>query len=222
MKRSLARRFGPRLLPSLLLGLAAAGCGSSNNGGPSTTAAAVAGAADTHCGTAGNMTVRTVGICYTNDAPTSTTACGVDFQPDTGAGAGDAGAPPDDGGATGDLGATLYNATGFDDDCKYAVSWTATPVTVNANVTFTVTVTRLSDGMPAHCAGVGAEPFIGNTPAIPTTGAAEIGASGTYNVGPIKFTQSGMWTVRFHFYEECSDSNDDSPHGHAAFYVNVP
>jgi hypothetical protein len=166
------------------------------------------------------LTVQTVGICYTNDAPASTAGCGVVFQPDTGAGA-DAGAPPDDGG-TGDLGATLYNATGFDDDCKYEVSWTATPVAVNTNVTFTVTVSRLSDGQPAHCAGVGAEPFIGNTPAIPTTGAAEIGTTGTYHVGPIKFTQSGMWTVRFHLYEECSDSNSDSPHGHAAFYVNVP
>ena len=32
----------------------------------------------------------------------------------------------------------------------------------------------------------------------------------------------GKWTVRFHFNEICCDVNSDSPHGHAAFFVNVP
>jgi hypothetical protein len=215
-----ARRLGLHLLPALVISFVAAGCGSSSPGTSST--AAVAGAADTHCGPAGDVMATPVGICYTNDAPGSTASCEVEFQPDTGGGGDDGGAPADDGGAGGGFGETLYNAQGFDDDCKYALAWTATPVSVNANVTFTVTVTRLSDGKPAHCAGVGAEAFIGNTPAVPTTGAAEMGSSGKYSVGPIKFTQSGMWTVRFHLYEECSDSNEDSPHGHGAFYVNVP
>ena len=35
-------------------------------------------------------------------------------------------------------------------------------------------------------------------------------------------TRAGDWTVRFHFYENCNDAPEDSPHGHAAFFVHVP
>ncbi len=47
-------------------------------------------------------------------------------------------------------------------------------------------------------------------------------APGIYKVGPLAFPQAGIWQVRFHLFEECSDSQDDSPHGHAAFFVQVP
>ena len=47
-------------------------------------------------------------------------------------------------------------------------------------------------------------------------------AGGNYKVGPVKLDQSGRWVVRFHFYETCSDIPEDSPHGHVAFYVDVP
>jgi hypothetical protein len=206
---------------------AADSCGSSSSQ-PSTATAAVSGAADMHCGSGTNMTVKTIVICYTNEPPANAAGCGVEFQAETGMSGDDGGAPPDggaspdDAGSMSDFGDTLYNATGYDDDCKYQISWTSTPVAVNTNVTFNVTVTRLSDGQPVHCAGVGSEAFIGNTPATPTSGAAEMGTTGKYAVGPIKFTESGRWTVRFHIFEECSDAPDDSPHGHAAFYVMVP
>jgi hypothetical protein len=210
----------PRLSMALALSvLGAAACGSSTPTQPSTTAAEVAGAADMHCGTP--AVPQTIGVCLTNDPPASTAGCGVTFQPDTGTG-GDAGAPPDDGGTTSDYGDTMYNATGYDDDCKYKISWTATPVKVGSPVTFTVTATLATDGTAVHCASMNAEAFMGNTPAIPPPSAAETGSSGTYAVGPIAFTQSGMWTVRFHLFEECNDTPADSPHGHAAFYVMVP
>ena len=45
---------------------------------------------------------------------------------------------------------------------------------------------------------------------------------GKYTVGTVRFDRTGMWTVRFHFYETCSDVPADSPHGHAAFFLNVP
>ena len=38
---------------------------------------------------------------------------------------------------------------GDDDDCKYHVVFNATPVKVNQNVTFQLTVTHKSDGSPA-------------------------------------------------------------------------
>ena len=47
-------------------------------------------------------------------------------------------------------------------------------------------------------------------------------APGVYKVGPIVFDAPGIWTERFHLFEECSDDPDDSPHGHAAFFINVP
>ena len=46
--------------------------------------------------------------------------------------------------------------------------------------------------------------------------------NGVYKVGPIYFQKGGKWVVRFHFNECCSDDPADSPHGHAAFLVNVP
>ena len=227
MQSSLPSRLLLTFAPVTLVfsALAGASCSSSSGGqpdaGPSTTAAAVSGPADTHCGSGSSMTVQTIGVCLTNDAPSNAAACGVTFQPDTTSD--DAGAAPDDGGTDmSDYGATLYNATGYDDDCKYQVSWTATPVAVNTNVTFTVTATRLEDNQPAHCANIVVEAFNDNTPAIPPPAATETGSSGVYTVGPIQFPVSGMWTVRFHLYEECNDTPDDSPHGHAAFYVNVP
>jgi hypothetical protein len=204
---------------SVALSLAVSACSSTGGGlGPSTTAAAVSGAADVHCGMAPNLAAQTVGVCMTNEPPASTSSCGVTFQP----------ASPPDGGVVSNYGATLYNSSGYDDDCKYALSWTATPVAVNKDVMFTLTanyLTATGAGGPVHCAGVVIEVFneATNTPAIsPATPAMEKGSSGSYDVGPVQLTQSGMWTVRFHLYEECSDAPADSPHGHGAFFVNVP
>jgi hypothetical protein len=44
---------------------------------------------------------------------------------------------------------------------------------------------------------------------------------GVFEVGPIAFDKSGRWAVRLHFYEECVHS-ETSPHGRAAFFVDVP
>src|SRR6476659_8769895 len=45
-----------------------------------------------------------------------------------------------------DVGATLFNAEGNDESCKYEVGWTSTAVERNASVTFDVRVRRLVDG----------------------------------------------------------------------------
>jgi hypothetical protein len=164
--------------------------------------------------------VQTGGTCFTNQAPAITAGCGVTFAP----------ASQSDAGTTGgqQYSATLYNWSGYDDDCKYALSWTATPVKINSDVIFTLTVKYLTStgpGGPLHCAGVDVEVFnqVTNTPAIPPAApATEKGSTGSYDIGPIQFTQSGMWTIRFHLFEECSDAPADSPHGHGAFLVNVP
>jgi len=184
-----------------LFALTALGCGSSpaqptgDAGGP------VPDAADQHCVADGGMTAMKVGMCLA-DTP-----------------GGDAGAAP----APIDYGATLYNGTGYDDDCKYQVSFTSTPIRKGAEVTFTLTVNGLDPAGPALGAAPYAEVYLTDIHPAPNsnTTTTEKGG-GVYEIGPVVFDASGTWTIRFHVYEMCSDTPADSPHGHAAFYIQVP
>jgi hypothetical protein len=168
----------------------------------------------------------------------------------------DGGAPGNDGGGAADdgasaaanacdYGATMFGSEGDDDDCKYHVSWTSTPICESSlGVTFTVTVTYLGTGLPVTNIpanyGVLPEAFIPTSldascddmsrhvsPTVFSPGSAGSGllettpTSGVY-VGQIIFDKPGEWTVRFHIHEECSDLCANSPHGHAAFHINVP
>jgi hypothetical protein len=148
-------------------------------------------------------------------------------------GGGDSGDP-----CPGDMnayGAVMYNTWGSDDDCKYDVSWQSTPICKGQPVYFTVIATNRTDGSPLLGVETGgtfvtANPRpdvvldcthpIPNTPA-PRDPSPEV-TPGTYVVGPIVFDESGDWVFRFHFNEECVDIADDSPHGHAAFHIQVP
>lgn len=206
-------------------GLLGAGCsGSSNNSGndgsstgADSPAGVVIGPLDNHCnGGDGGLVAQSIGVCNVTDPtllPANSASCGVTFNNSSA----DGGVPASD------YGATMYNSAGDDDDCKYYVSWTANPIKENADTTFTVTAVRLADMMPATCAGIrpDIELSINHGAPAPKNPSTEI-APGIYQVGPIKFDAPGTWTVRFHLFEECSDSQEDSPHGHAAFYVQVP
>ena len=211
-------RRGAAIIASLGAIAAAAACSSSGNG-PSnlaklTVAKCVAagkappGPADSHC--------------HGRPAQaTSEAAC----HPD--ATASDRGCP---------YGVTVYGEETDDDDCKYHVTWSSSPIcegSATSGVTFTVVATILGSGAALAGAGTVAEVFTTSSPNDagcddqsthpgPNTGVvlAE-GPPGTY-VGPIVFDQSGQWTVRFHFHEECADVLPDSPHGHAAFHLTVP
>ncbi len=210
--------------------VAGAGCSSSNSGtgGADTPAGVVIGPLDSHCNTAadGGLTVQSIGVCQVLDQsllPSSTASCDVTFDTNGASGGGtDAGS--DDGGtASSDYGPTMYGSAGNDDDCKYFISWTATPVKQSTDTTFTVTALRLADMKPATCAGIRPDVSLSLTHGVaaPKNPSTET-SPGIYQVGPIKFDQPGIWTVRFHLYEECDDGQADSPHGHAAFYVQVP
>jgi hypothetical protein len=119
---------------------------------------------------------------------------------------------------------TMYGQSGTDDDCKYDVSWTSTTICRGQPAYFNVKVTKRLDGSPLE----GADPRpdvvltcnhpISSHPADPSPETAP----GTYVVGPIVFDQPGRWVFRFHFNETCDDLVPDSPHGHAAFFVDVP
>jgi hypothetical protein len=216
------------LLVSALAGAACSGTAAAPDGGGGSTGAdspsgVVIGPLDNHCTASdGGLTVQSIGACVVIDpttVPANAASCNVSFSMDGGAGTDDS----DGGIATSDYGPTMYGSAADDDDCKYFVSWTATPIKENADTFFTVTALRLADMMPATCAGVRPDVSlsISHGAPAPRNPSTEI-APGVYQVGPIKFDAKGIWTVRFHFFEECSDGPEDSPHGHAAFYVNVP
>jgi|GEM_PF-931709 len=208
--------------------MAAAGCSgtaAAPDGGGGTGAdspsGVVIGPLDSHCTARdGGLTVQPIGICKVTNpttVPANAASCNVSFDKDGGAGAGDGGVAPSD------YGPTMFGSAGDDDDCKYYLSWTATPINENADTYFTLTALRLADMTPARCAGVRPDVSlsISHGAPAPKNPSTEI-APGVYQVGPIKFDAPGTWTVRFHLFEECSDGFEDSPHGHAAFYVRVP
>jgi hypothetical protein len=130
-------------------------------------------------------------------------------------------------------GRTMYREEGDDDDCKYHVVWSSTPICKGSTVAFTMVATVLASGMPLTGAATRIEAFT-TTPgdwdsavycdARSNHYAASIvlteNPPGTY-AGSLVLDQSGPWTVRFHFFETCVDT-PDSQHGHAAFHVSVP
>lgn len=187
-----------------------------------------AGAADTHCAPS---TVQ----------PTDMASCfGLpDAGPLPDAGAFDAG-PPDDAGTTVDAGPvetcaygpTMFGMEADDDDCKYHIAWTSTPICEGSGgVAFTIVVTNKVDGSPVTGADPHIQAFVTDgadcdqslTHLSPTPEASmtETSTPGTY-VGRTIFDQAGQWTVRFHLFDACSDEAETSPHGHAAFRLTVP
>ena len=195
---------------------------SSSSGGPAATCAApgapTTGTADTHC------TGKTQAV--------SAASCTIE---DAGTGGGD---DDDDAGAACEYGPTQFAADkqGTDDDCKYKVSYTTTPICSGTNaVTFTVTVKNATDNTPATGIpdGLNIEAYVPTDPNAacdsmtthpsPTSDAFKetTPGSGVYT-GGIIFDQPGQWTVRFHIHEECKDILEDSPHGHIAFRLTVP
>jgi hypothetical protein len=193
----------------------------------------VLGPLDTRCvDHDGGLTVQDIGTCVVlekSDIPPDSSGCGVSFTTDAGASHADTDAGADAGASsTSEYGPTQYGSAAYDDDCKYYVSWVATPIQQGVDTYFTVTALRLADGKPASCAGIRPDISLSLTHGVPAPKdpATEI-APGVYKVGPIRFDATGnspghYWTVRFHLYEECNDTREDSPHGHVAFYVSVP
>jgi hypothetical protein len=120
------------------------------------------------------------------------------------------------------FGATLFNSDGQDDDCKYHLSFTHSTIERDEDVSFTVSAWALDGSASVTGAKVRADAFMDDGHAAPDTGATTVeNPPGTYTVGPIQFDKKGRWTVRFHLFEDCA-VGAASPHGHAAFYVDVP
>jgi hypothetical protein len=192
---------------TVALALALVGCGASSGspdydsgvGGP------VSGLADNHCSGTDPIVVD-MASCH----------------PDAAA----PGNPVDvpDGGAAEPEAPVLFNAEGDDDDCKYHVKFRITAARQGQNATIEVTVTQLANGQPALGAAVDIEGFLADNDVhvLPNNNTATTDrGGGVYVVSPVKFDATGRWLIRFHFYHDCVDTNEDSPHSHVAFYVDV-
>lgn len=205
------------------------------------TDAADSGAADTGPATCASPGKATPGAASTHcQGRPAQTVSAASCMPDASApgdqDAGDAGEA--DAGMTAECewGPTQFGQEGDDDDCKYHVSWTSSPLCEGGGgVTFTVKIVNKADGKPVTGIpmGVITEAFIPTDPAAtcdnmsthPSPSAPTLvetaAGSGVY-AGNIAFDAPGDWTVRFHIHEECADLLEDSPHGHVAFRVTLP
>jgi hypothetical protein len=212
------------LASALVLGF---GCSSSDAPAPAEAGPAggpVSGVVDSHC----------FGSTVTVEPAT----CSGDTSPG-GAGGASESAPESAGGAAdcaqthdAEYGDTRFNSDGDDDDCKYHAAWSSTPIRLDQPVTFTVTAMNKASGAalePLSDGGVPLTRLDVYQPCQPNRRgpAQNLSAKiselmpGVFSAGPIQFDQSGRWVVRFHWYEECVDG-EHSPHGHIAFFVDVP
>lgn len=116
-----------------------------------------------------------------------------------------------------------FNGEADDDDCKYHVKVTSTPPSVGADVTFTVTVTRKSDG--AVAAGLETDLVATLDDTHPAPNAPTVTTEtkpGTSTIGPVRFDRSGDWALELHLAHDCTDVDEASPHGHVTFVYAVP
>ena len=220
-------KFFPVLASACSVVLFSAGCSSSDS--PTPTGAVggpVLGAEDAHCAGRAAEEVDPA-ACHAAAPEEGEGGASGEGEAGNGAGGSDCNQTHD-----AEYGDTLPNSEGDDDDCKYHVSWTSTPIRRNQDVTFTVRAADLSTADPLqslpgdHALPLSVEVY---QPCEPTRlGLAqnfkaefsEISA-GLYEGGPLRFDQPGRWVVRFHLFEECDDG-EGSPHGHIAFFVDVP
>jgi hypothetical protein len=213
----------------LLFAVASSGCGSDDT---SASAGTGGGGATSGTGGAAGMCAASAGGPVTASTPDMHCAdkTGKPIKQETNESAcplppGASTPSADDGVA--DFGATLNGSEGDDDDCKYHVKWTATCIAKNTDVTVTVTITKRADGKPlvTTAAKLDLELFLSDTHIAPNLAKAAYKPSGTpgvYTLGPLRFDQSGKWTLRYHIRPDCVDLTEDSPHGHVAFYIDVP
>jgi hypothetical protein len=175
--------------------------------------AAASGPPDTHCAGRSQSTNMAIGSA----------------GEDSGIAGDDGGGGDDGGSAIGNCGDPAYQATMFgnqggDDACKYDVSWTAPPICEKQPIYFTVSVKSRTDHSAVTSANVRPDVVLNcshPTPAMPADPSPE-SPPGTYRVGPVVFDMPGRWVVRFHIHSDCFDILPTSPHGHAAFWVDVP
>jgi hypothetical protein len=132
---------------------------------------------------------------------------------------------PGDAAAAGDGGEEDYpgphsGTTSDDDDCKYDVSY-GVACEPGGLSTFTVSLKSRVTGMGVPGANPSIEASFDDTPhPLPNTPkpvTTDLGM-GNYKIAGVPLDKEGGWTVRFHFFEQCLES-ENTKHGHVAFTV---
>ncbi|MDP9151623.1 MAG: hypothetical protein M3O36_17010 [Myxococcota bacterium] len=225
--------------------------GSGSSSGSTLEAGAEAGSDASHDAAASDASVDTPSTCASPGAPTAGPKDGHCSLPDGGSSVQstrqasctpDVGAPAGDDGGGCAYGNTMFGSESDDDDCKYHVKWTSTPICAGSpGVVVTAVVTHKtadgSPGQPLTGANAEIEAFTTSpgdwdaatfcdtmsTHPSPSGGLVPLAENppGTYT-GSVVFDQPGQWTMRFHFFQQCTDVLPDSPHGHAAYHLAVP
>lgn len=195
-----------KLVASALLTVLLA-CSSASPAEPTPSGGPVVGPADAHCGALAQVT-----SVYACPGGISGRSLAITVRPSH---------TPDAGLAA--YGATMFGTQGGDDDCKYDLGWSADAVRRDADVIFTLNATARATHAPLTGARPSAEVYLDDTHPAPNSGQATTEtAPGRFTIGPVRFDRPGRWTVRFHLFEQCADLTADSPHGHGAFFVDVP
>lgn len=203
-------------------------CSSSDAGSSGTgagSAGVVEGPADTHCGT--KKQVVTQAACTGGGGEEADAGAHDDSDAGEEADGGHDHGDDADGGADlgldDEYGDTMYGSEGDDDECKYHIKWSATSIAENQDVTFTVQLTTKTDDKPVTGGQIYIEATLGDThpPKKTPPPGSESSTPGTYTIAGVQFDQAGKWDVRFHINGQCEDG-EESPHGHGAFFVQVP
>ncbi len=115
-----------------------------------------------------------------------------------------------------------HSGTSSDDDnCKYDVSYGIVPCDHGGLTTLNVNLKSRATGMPMTGADPHIEALVDNHPlGNPEPKTTELG-NGDYKIEGVHFDKDGFWTVRFHFFETCSETAPASKHSHIAFTVIV-
>jgi len=109
-----------------------------------------------------------------------------------------------------------------DYDCKYNVAYALECTDGATTISITLT-SRASPDMPLTGAAPVIEAILGAAHPLPNPSpvTTEVG-NGVYKISGVHFDMAGKWTVRFHFFETCLDTEETSKHAHVAFWLNVP
>jgi hypothetical protein len=189
------------LLAAVIAGSSCSSAKSPASASCSQSGGAVAGSTDAHCGSIVRPVVASI--------------CDMDMDATMNM-------SEDAGTDSAEYGDTMYNNEGDDDDCKYHLTWSSTSICEDSNITFNLTIVAKDGGKAVTGAQPEVETFLNATHPGGDSGQTFRDTSlGNYSIGPVQFDTPGQWTVRFHLFPNSCD-NLNSPHGHAAFFVDVP
>src|SRR5216684_2418044 len=107
-----------------------------------------------------------------------------------------------------------------DDDCRFDVSYSIECASGAATITVTLTDRTTGMGLAGAAPLIEAQLGIAHPLPNPLPVTTDVG-NGVYKISDVHFDMSGIWLVRFHFFDRCLDTEETTKHAHVAFNVKV-